>query len=661
MNVKKVIYDGGGSNYIEELCNYSPIAEKYVTKQIEEVTSPNFSFKELIKKANVEFCNFSKHYEIINEYYNSISEISKEDLNLILFDLLFINIEYSFWNCLINNGISEDLIVKEIELLGLNPIDTLSKLDQNLKCSIYADKYKETNKLNDINDESIKDIPEEVYSLYKSFLLIQKNISNFNVEKLFPLFKKVSDNLDIPAYAPEYYNQLKRYYDDIEAYNLSIGFVFMGQTLLDTKTGIAYQLDKKSSKLLNSIIKCKETIFLLSNIWPVFNELKDNGFIEKYNFNELLDLSYETREHTDKIKGMLYLELSYGCNLNCKYCYNRGENRGEPLTYEEYIKIIDKFAKDGCYNAVLFGGEPFLNKDIFKIIKYLNKIEFPVDIFTNATLLDDDIVKSLSNVSINLIKVSIDGKKDLHDSVRGEGSYDKAVKGLKLLNEYTNIRVRINATIQRTNSSTDSIESIFKLAKSTGVREIGFARLREMGNAIISDSKGLSIDEQILLQKEISIMSKKYNIEAGLDGYCEAQKKLWHDDIAFNNNLSSECVSYIKASLCSLGVAMYYVRSDGILVPCPEMADSPERGFDCRKRELPDKFPGNIFPKEISCLKYRTSECSKCGLFSFCLGSCRAEAERISGSLSGCNKISKEWYSKIMKNILNDEEQYNEG
>lgn len=41
------------------------------------------------------------------------------------------------------------------------------------------------------------------------------------------------------------------------------------------------------------------------------------------------------------------------------------------------------------------------------------------------------------------IHVSLDGNKEMHDSLRGKGSYEKTIKGIKKLNKYNADKIQI--------------------------------------------------------------------------------------------------------------------------------------------------------------------------------------------------------------------------
>jgi len=122
--------------------------------------------------------------------------------------------------------------------------------------------------------------------------------------------------------------------------------------------------------------------------------------------------------------NIVSLILTRRCNLRCEYCRISGDTdyilspREYPTsTYyynneksaEYWIDIIDKlihYNKDIFF--ILFGGEPFLYNDLYKIINYMNKKEIFYTIISNCTI-RDKMDKFFSDVNkVNGFTASID-------------------------------------------------------------------------------------------------------------------------------------------------------------------------------------------------------------------------------------------------------------
>ena len=158
--------------------------------------------------------------------------------------------------------------------------------------------------------------------------------------------------------------------------------------------------------------------------------------------------------------NQLVIKVVSRCNLNCSYCfmYNLGDS-----TYKNQPKFMNESMIDPIINKVsnylkkysqrtfsftFHGGEPLLisNKDFFRKFILRAKVlerEFKSTIFeyniqTNGVLITNEWAEILKELKI-FPGVSLDGTKKAHDMYRvdhkGNGSYDKVVKGLQILRE----------------------------------------------------------------------------------------------------------------------------------------------------------------------------------------------------------------------------------
>lgn len=112
------------------------------------------------------------------------------------------------------------------------------------------------------------------------------------------------------------------------------------------------------------------------------------------------------------------------CNLHCEHCYwwlNRKEEH--ELTLDGWKKIIDeKFKKNHVFIVTVVGGEPMMRKDVVELFVK----EFPkrACVVTNGTY----PIPHLKDIYFYWI--SIDGDQKTHDSIRGEGSWEKTRKNV---------------------------------------------------------------------------------------------------------------------------------------------------------------------------------------------------------------------------------------
>ena len=103
---------------------------------------------------------------------------------------------------------------------------------------------------------------------------------------------------------------------------------------------------------------------------------------------------------------------------------------------------------------IYFGGaEPFIRDDFLAIVRHAKTHDLSVSFATNGTLLNPNIVQEIVDLGVDRINFSIDGPEDLHDMLRGPGTFGKAVSNLQHVLECKRARnverplVTINLTV----------------------------------------------------------------------------------------------------------------------------------------------------------------------------------------------------------------------
>ena len=97
-----------------------------------------------------------------------------------------------------------------------------------------------------------------------------------------------------------------------------------------------------------------------------------------------------------------------GCNFRCPYCNrpNLIEGTGEEIETSEILKYI-KENRDFLEAAVISGGEPTANKDLYELVGSLRKLKVKIKLDTNGYAPDilDDLVgaKIVDKVCINIM------------------------------------------------------------------------------------------------------------------------------------------------------------------------------------------------------------------------------------------------------------------
>jgi len=178
------------------------------------------------------------------------------------------------------------------------------------------------------------------------------------------------------------------------------------------------------------------------------------------------------------------LAITGKCNLRCGYCFYANEMVAlGDLPTEQWQLFFSELGELGVMEATLCGGEPFTRSDIFELIDGLISNRMRYSLLTNATLIDDEVIRELHvgkrRLRLDSIQVSIDGScAEVHDRSR-PASFDRALTGLRLLTE-AGLPVTVRVTINRYNL--DDLENIAELLLvELGIPAIGTNEAMPLG------------------------------------------------------------------------------------------------------------------------------------------------------------------------------------
>lgn len=132
------------------------------------------------------------------------------------------------------------------------------------------------------------------------------------------------------------------------------------------------------------------------------------------------------------------VELTKRCSLRCSHCYI-GDGRWIPdpaeITSSELLELFRVLRERGTLWLTFTGGEPLSRADFPELWRAAHAEGFLLQLFTNATLLDDRIASLLSELPPVRIEVSIYGaSKETYERLsQVPGSYERFLRGLAFL------------------------------------------------------------------------------------------------------------------------------------------------------------------------------------------------------------------------------------
>jgi len=168
------------------------------------------------------------------------------------------------------------------------------------------------------------------------------------------------------------------------------------------------------------------------------------------------------------------------CNLSCPMCSVNANAKDVPqilrdypdaatgpqLTLDEYKKFFSDI-KEFVPQVSIAGGEPSLFYHLPELIKYIKEeCGSSVGVTTNGTNRSDRMVEGIARYADG-VTVSLDGMRETHDSIRGEGNFDKAISFMRSVLKYkiagSNIRLYSLLALQIVNHTevADVVEYLF--------------------------------------------------------------------------------------------------------------------------------------------------------------------------------------------------------
>lgn len=185
----------------------------------------------------------------------------------------------------------------------------------------------------------------------------------------------------------------------------------------------------------------------------------------------------------------LAVNLTNRCNTYCRYCFQSAKkNDTDYLNYENIVRILDyaqtKADPDKKHILHLTGGEPTLNADFFRILKYAIDHQFTVRIQSNGLLWNtfpEEDMNLLKHPNVS-IKISLDGwNEETHGFLRAKGSFGRVKSNIELLTHYCNV-VGVKTCVHEKNI--DELYRMLDLCRILGVQGFSYSMLRREGEAV---------------------------------------------------------------------------------------------------------------------------------------------------------------------------------
>lgn len=355
--------------------------------------------------------------------------------------------------------------------------------------------------------------------------------------------------------------------------------------------------------------------------------------------------AFDFKNRKTDIKA-LCLHVAHTCNLNCEYCFaSQGKYHGERalMPYEVGKRALDFLIENSGSRHNLevdfFGGEPLMNFEVVKkLVKYAREQEklhnknFRFTLTTNGLLIDDDVIAFVNKEMSNVV-LSLDGRKEVHDSLRktisGQGSYDIIIpKFKKLVEARGGKNYYIRGTF--THNNIDFLKDILHMA------DLGFTEL-SMEPVVCAPNEPYALTEE-----DLPILKEQYELLAKEMIKRDSENRgftFYHYMLDLTHG---PCI-YKRISGCGSGTEYLAVTPWGDLYPCHQFVGD-------EKFKLGDIYNGIVNTKVRDefklCNAYARPECKDCWAKLYCSGGCAANSYHATGNILGTYKYGCELLKK---------------
>jgi len=194
-------------------------------------------------------------------------------------------------------------------------------------------------------------------------------------------------------------------------------------------------------------------------------------------------------------KPVVVWNVTRRCNLRCVHCYAhaREEAGADELTTEQGKVLIDDLAAFGVPVVLFSGGEPLARKDLPELAAYAVGKGMRAVISTNGTLITASMARTLKEIGLSYVGISLDGMQEVNDRFRAvPGAFRGALDGIRNC-QAAGIKVGLRFTINRFNVL--EIPSIFKLIEEMDIPRVCFYHLVYAGRGSELVKEDLSLED----------------------------------------------------------------------------------------------------------------------------------------------------------------------
>jgi radical SAM protein with 4Fe4S-binding SPASM domain len=332
------------------------------------------------------------------------------------------------------------------------------------------------------------------------------------------------------------------------------------------------------TKAITPFIENSESMF-----FPLFNDdkvagamvLPQNLLIQKKDDHKIRNLLKginveEILENLDfslmrfKIPNDITIMVNNDCVTNCVYCYaDKSHVVKNHLSFERIVELIDEAKKLQMRTVEISGGELFLYKHWYELLKKLHECEYQPFISTK-TPIDENTILKLKELGVGSIQISLDtvDNDKMMRMINVDSKYLDRMKSTLNNLEKHDIKVQIKSVVTHINDSVENAKDLLDfISKHKNIFQISFAPGEHSLYRPFTYAT-----TQLKVQSITDYINKHQTDYPGLKIVAQGSM-----GSTFNLPFEERKKIFEQRSLCSGNLTNYFILPDGKVTICEQM------------------------------------------------------------------------------------------
>lgn len=296
----------------------------------------------------------------------------------------------------------------------------------------------------------------------------------------------------------------------------------------------------------------------------------------------------------------LYIEPTSKCNLSCKTCIRKSwkEQMGT-MNIKTFNRLCNQLKEFPSLRSIMFGGfgEPTSHQEIIYMIKQVKSLGMKVEITTNGTLLDENMLTNLINSKLDTLWVSFDGTSEsCFEDIREGALFKNIVENLKLLhllNENNSHKIEVGLAFVAMKKNIEDLPNLFTLARTVGAKKILISNVLPYSR---------EMNEQMLYKLVLSdLCFPDIHVSLPRMDITHITKEPLYDFFRIFKNISiiKNSINPPTSKCRFIEDRCAFIRWDGEVSPCMGLLHSYTTFLNDNQREVTSCSMGNILSNTL--------------------------------------------------------------